>query len=243
MSRLLLCTLKILALSALFFSTVSNAQNAIATPDGSTTYIIKPDYRKCAYPLCGGWFLTPVNQHSLRLENEDESYENSLLLPQSIYVSSVNYRRMGLTPEQVKELEMNIYNSHVLVRGIVSRSTIKPPQSPATATLVAIGAWTSANKNPAVGPYLKISSSGIMCITTPCPYYNAELLNSSFMTQFHELNLEKAELDREQTARAWQDIATQGLIMTGIKYQSQGMTGPGTGIAATQVFFAFPGKQ
>lgn len=242
MSRLLLWTLKVLAISALIFSTASNAQDAIVQPDGATSYIIKPDYRKCAYPFCGGWFLTPVNQYSLHLESEDESYENSLLLPNTIYVSAVNYRRLGLTPEQIKELEARMHNSQVLVRGLVSRSAITQKKSVATATLIATGAWTSANKNPAVGPYLKVSSSGIVCITTPCPYYNAELINNRFMTQFHELTFEKAELDREQTARAWQAVASEGLIMTGIKYQSQGMTGPGTGISATQVFFTFPEK-
>lgn len=234
-------TLTICALSGLFLSAWATAQEAISPlPDQGKTYIVKPDYRKCAFPMCGGWFLTPVNEFSRQLETDDEAYENSLIQATSIYVAYIDYRRLGLTREQLRELESAIHSEQALLRGVITRNSVTPQATDRIATLHANGAWVSANKREAYGPYLNITSSGIVCITTPCPYYTADLINTLFSANFDELNFEKAELDREQTARAWQAVASKGLVITGVKYESQGMTGPGTGIAATKVFFAFP---
>lgn len=237
-------SLKICALISVFISPGVLAQDVIRpAPNEGTTYLVKPDYRKCAFPMCGGWFLTPLNQFSRQLESDEEAYENSLLPPKSIYVAYIDYRRLGLTREQQRELESEMHNEQALLRGVLSRSGVVTPETSASATLQANGAWVSANKREPYGPYLRISSTGIVCITTPCPYYKAELINTGFSTVFDDLNLEKAELDREQTGRAWQAVASEGLVITGVKYESEGMTGPGTGIAATKVFFSFPGKQ
>ena len=56
-------SLKIGLLSLLAFSPWLVAQDVISpAPNEGSTYVVKPDYRKCAFPMCGGWFLTPVNQ-------------------------------------------------------------------------------------------------------------------------------------------------------------------------------------
>lgn len=243
MNLLFRWTLKTLALSAIFLAGYVNAQNAISPYPENASYLVKPDYRKCAFPLCGGWFLTPLNQFSHQLETEEEAYESSFYEPAAIYVAYMNYRRLGLTDEQTKELEAQMRAGQALLRGTVTRSSVSTQADiQRAATFYADGAWVSANKREAYGPYLKVSSSGIVCITTPCPYYKAKLINTRFETNFDDLNLEKAELDRQQTAQAWQAVATEGLVMTGVKYEFKGMTGTGTGVAATKVFFTFPSK-
>lgn len=235
--------IKTIAICAIFLSPGITAQDIISPfPAEAPTYRVEPDYRKCAFPMCGGWFLTPVNQYSTQFESEEEAYENALLEPRAIYVAYLNYRQLRLKPEQVKELETFARHGQALLRGNLTRGNITPEDTAAGRSLDVNGAWVGANKLEAYGPYLKVASSGIMCITTPCPYYKAKLINTRFTATFDDLNLEKAELDREQAARAWQALSTDGLIMTGVKYESRGMTGPGTGIAATKVFFAYPEK-
>ena len=206
------------------------------TPVKATTYSVKPDYRKCAFPQCGGWFLTPVNQYSLQLEDSDQAYQQSLLVPNAIYVAYINYKPLGITPLQVQQLETSMRQGQALLRGNIASSKT-------TKTFFAQNAWTSPNTSEAVGPYLKVSSSGIVCITTPCPYYKAELINTSYSSNFDELLFEKAGLDKDQEALAWQAVASDGLVITGVKYPSQGQTGTGTGVSATKVFFSFPPKK
>ncbi|MET0357731.1 MAG: DUF6748 domain-containing protein, partial [Cellvibrio sp.] len=226
--------LKALAIGSLLFSIGALAQEK-PIKNSATTYTVKPDYRKCAFPACGGWYLTPVNQYSLQLENEDEAYQNSLLLPNTIYVSTINYKALGLSTAQIQELESILRSGQGLLAGnVVSLSS---SANLATKTLVAQAAWTSPTKTDPVGPYLKVSSSGIVCITTPCPYFTAQLINSTYSTNFHELTFGKAELDREQEARAWQAVSSGGLVLTGVRFVSQGQVGTGTGISATKVFF------
>ncbi len=243
LSRIL--TTILIACSATLLAIASHAQIA-AKPEPSRsgiTYLVKPDLRKCAFPMCGGWFLTPINQYSLQLENEGEAYQSLSLLPNSIYVANINYKALGLKPAQIEVLEADMRNEQALLRGnITSNSQAKTIAPSPTKTLVVKGAWIGANKTVALGPYLKVASSGIVCITTPCPYYRASLVNSLYSTNFHELTLTKAELTREQEAQAWQAVASEGLIMTGLTYESKGQTGPGTGISATKVFFPFPTK-
>lgn len=235
MNRYLHRSVKFLLVCAgLLFGFACTAQDKIA-PTKGTTYTVKPDYRKCASPMCGGWFLTPVNQYSLQLEDSDEAYQHSLLVPNTVYVAYINYKLLGLTPLQVQALETSMRQGQALLRGTITSSSTK--------TFIAQNAWTSPNTSLAVGPYLKVSSSGIVCITTPCPYYKAELINTSYISNFDELLFEKAGLDKEQEAQAWQTVATDGLILTGVKYPSQGQTGQGTGVSATKVFFAFPPKK
>lgn len=228
--------------STLFLGQMSHAQSIIKPePLTATTYTVKPDYRKCAFPMCGGWFLTPVNQYSSQLETENEAYQNSLIQPNSVYVAFINYKRLGLTDKQIQELEAAMHTGQALLRGTLS-PTPTSHKALRPQTLVVNSAWVGANKTEPVGPYLKVSSSGIMCITTPCPYYKAELINTLFSVNFDDLSFAKAELDREQEAQAWQAVSSTGLIMTGIKYEYQGFAGVGTGVSATKVFFAFPAK-
>lgn len=239
----------LLALLAAVFSLSAHAQTIISPEPTGTTYIVKPDYRKCAFPMCGGWFLTPVNQYSVQLQTEDEAYQSAALLPNSIYVAYINYKRMGLTEKQIAELDSAIHSEQALLRGTVINSPISGRVTTRSKTLVANGAWVGANKNTPIGPYLKISSTGIVCITTPCPYFKAALINSNYSSEIHDLSLEKALLDREQEAQAWQAISTDGLVMTGITYETIGFDetgaepGKGIGVAATKVFFAFPAKR
>ena len=244
MTRLIFRSLKVFLLSGFtLFSFGCIAQDtSTATPPGilpikATTYSVKPDYRKCAFPLCGGWFLTPVNQYSLQLEGSDEAYQHSLLVPNTIYVAHINYKQLGITPPQVQQLEVSMGQGQALLRGYIATNSVTAK------TFVAQNAWTSPTTSEAVGTYLKVSSSGIICITTPCPYYKAELINTSYTSNFDELIFEKAELDRDQEALAWQAVATDGLVLTGTKYESKGQTGTGTGVSATKVFFTFPTKK
>ncbi len=232
----------------------SQAQTVIKPEPTGITYSVKPDYRKCAFPMCGGWYLTPVNQYSLALQTEDEAYESSALLPNTIYVAYINYKQLGLTTKQIAELETAIRSEQALLRGNILNTPKTTKQlvrkaAAQTQTLTVNGAWIGANKNTPVGPYLNITSTGIVCITTPCPYFRATIINSDYSSELHDLSLEKAGLDREQEALAWQALSTRGLVITGTKYESPGFDpagrepGKGVGVAATKVFFVFPPRK
>lgn len=227
----------------------ANAANITNPTRAGTFYAVKPDYRKCAFPMCGGWHLTPVNQYSIQPQTEDEAYDSLGLLPNSIYVSYLNFKTMGLSAKQVEELKGLIHTQQVLLRGNVTSKKPTVRNTFKVSTLNANGAWVSANNNMPIGPYQKITSTGIICITTPCPYFNTQFLNGDYSAQIDDLNLDAVELTEAQQAAAWEAISTTGLIITGTTYTFTGFDetgaepGIGNGVKASQVFFSYPAKR
>lgn len=227
----------------------ANAQSKNLSAKAGTIYSVKPDYRKCAFPLCGGWHLTPVNQYSLQPQTEEEAYDSLTLLPNSIYVSYLNFKALGLKKKHIEELQGFIHTQTVLLRGHITSTKTTSKNSAKMNTLNANGAWVSANNKDPIGPYQKITSTGIICITTPCPYFKTQFLNTDYSSQIDDITLDAAELTETQLAAAWEAISTNGLIMTGTTYHFTGFDetgaepGIGTGVKATQVFFSYPAKR
>jgi len=203
-------------------------------------FSVSPDLRRCIYPLCGGWHLNPVNIATLGFQNEEQATTAPAQFA-PIYVARINYRALGLSKEQIQKFEQEAYAGKTLARGrlVEIRHWSKQFGQPVY-ELVASGTWIAANNQTPFGPYLDVKSSGIVCITTPCPYYEAELINTSIFSLFDEVTFARAGLNREQEARAWRAISEGGLFMTAVTFPFQGMAGEGTGLAATQVYFSFP---
>jgi len=246
-----LLSLSLLAITLIATTmTTANAANKKATDSVRTGiyYSVTPDYRKCAFPMCGGWHLTPVNQYSLQPQTEDEAYDSLALLPNTIYVSYLNFKKMGLSEKQTDELKGLIHTQQVLLRGNITSKKSTLRNTFKANTLNANGAWVSANSNTPIGPYQTITSTGIVCITTPCPSFKTQFLNGDYTAQIDEINFDSAELTDAQQAAAWLAISTKGLIITGTTFTFLGFDetgaepGVGNGIKATQVFFSYPFK-
>jgi hypothetical protein len=201
-------------------------------------YTIQLDYRLCPAPTCGGWWLTKVNQYTVKPSDELLSGSITPIIPNPIHVTKIDYTALHLKPSQILVFENNIGAGRAFIRGVVAPYTV---QNYPTNLLKATGTWLAVNDTVASGPYMNVRSTGIVCITTPCPYYEAQLLNIGYRTLVHELDLKRAELTDKQLQVAWNEVSGKGLIMTGLRYSSQGQTGSGLGVAATRVFFTFPG--
>lgn len=238
-----------LMLTATTIANTANAQATVKPIKLGSVYSVQPDYRKCAFPMCGGWHLTPVNQYSIYPQSEDEAYASRSLLPNSIYVSYLNFTALGLKKKQIEELQGLIHIQQVLLRGNITSKKTTSKNTFKVSTLNANGAWVSANNKTPVGPYQKITSTGIVCITIPCPYFKTQFLNSNYSAQIDDLNFEAAELTEAQQTAAWEAISTTGLIITGTTYNFTGFDetgaepGIGTGVKASQVFFSYPAKK
>ena len=236
--------LKTLAIGSAFLLSLGSMAQEILKPiepipakDIGTTYTVEADAKN------GGWILTAVNQYAARTQSEEEAFQSALLASNTVHVSKIDYKGLGLKPGQEKELEANLRSGQGLVAGNVVNRPVAPPGKEKTNALDARAAWVSPTKTQAVGPYLKVSSSGIVCITTPCPYFTVKLINNTYTVNYDALIFDRAELDRDQEARAWQAVSSEGLVLTGVRFFPEQQTGTGTGISATKVFFPFPAKK
>ncbi len=204
------------------------------------TYSITPDLRRCPSPLCGGWFITPVNMLTMGLLSETETLKMaSAVSPAAMYVADLEFSCTQWSEAEKAEF------AHAALQGaaLVSGQMIERPSAAASNGFINLfvvrDAFTAASKNLPVGPYLSVQPSGITCVTTPCPYFSADVVNSNMVYEFHDLTFAKAGLSAEEEQAARAQLASGALLVTGVA----GQTGAGTGINVTQVFWAYPPKK
>ena len=97
------------------------AGSAAAMPPVGTTFPervfrLQPDTRRCMSPLCGGWWITPVN--TSRLVCPDGTRRTAC------YVASTEWADLGLDPVTSAALVQAAYLGDALVEGVVEIQSV-----------------------------------------------------------------------------------------------------------------------
>lgn len=161
-------------------------------------FSIRPDYRKCAAPLCGGHFAQAVNRHRTRCADGSVAPE--------CYVAELKYD--GSLPN----------TDHVLVRGSIESNV--SPDFGELGQLVISEMWGSATAAKPSGAFFRVSNSGIVCITTPCPTVQLERLNTPWNRTVSATDLEAVGASPEQL-----DAAVESFRCRRIDCERQGKKG------------------
>lgn len=156
-------------------------------------FSLRPDYRKCASPMCGGYFAKAVNRRWTRCADGSFARE--------CYVAAVDYA--GSLPD----------TDHVLVRGRIESHVF--PDFGDLGRLVISDAWGSATSADPTGAFFRVSDSGIVCVTTPCPTIQLERLNTPRMRTVSELDLAAVGATQEQLQAAAAAFDAGELIVSG----------------------------
>ena len=123
----------------------------------SSFYTIRRDVRRCASPMCGGYFIQLVNESRTRCHNGR--------FMKDCYVASIEWNGQ---PEP--------QHDRALVRG--SLSTF-PGHGGRFGVLRAREVWIPAGNTRASGTYFRVRDRGIRCIAAPCETHHEAKLNSS----------------------------------------------------------------
>lgn len=75
----------------------------------SAVYAVRPDLRMCPSPACGGWWITKVNQPTMRCVDGSTA--------QWCYVAEIDWTALGLSPADEGRLVQEAASERVLVRG------------------------------------------------------------------------------------------------------------------------------
>lgn len=160
----------------------SSAQEA--TTEGLQTrdsYLVvtRVDTRKCAYPQCGGYFVKAVNQARTRCADGS--------LQKECHAVQLNTNALGWSPEQRGAFEAGFAQGHALVRGVLAPA---PAGFYTADALTVTEAWQAQGlRNKPLGIYYNVKSTGIVCITAPCPSLAATKLNTTAPTLNPDLDL------------------------------------------------------
>ncbi len=194
----------------------------IVPPAGATYFTVRPDFRKCIAPVCGGWFVKAVNRASFRCPDGSVKKE--------CYVGKESIGIAGLSDAQIAEIRQAMQSSRILIRGrllgIVDYGL-----------LFIDGAWLSVSAQSPSGIFINVRDNGIVCVMDPCPSYDGTILNKYVVKSLAGYDLSEVEASDEQFELAREAIGSEnGLMMAGRFVEVTGPGGSAQGIAASQFY-------
>ena len=188
----------------------------------STFYTIRHDLRRCASPMCGGYFIKLVNQSRTRCANG--RYMNEC------YVASIEWN--GL-PEPDK--------NGALVRGSLRKTN--DDRHGRFGVLRAREVWLPTSNNQASGTYYRVRDRGVRCIAAPCETHHEAKLNTSVSRNIAGVDLSGAGAPENALSEANQAMTSpDGVLIVGKHSRVTGPAGRSQTLKATQLYLrAKPG--
>jgi hypothetical protein len=126
-------------------------------------FMVRPDVRRCASPLCGGYWVSRVNNAQTRCANGRWARE--------CYVAEIDWRG-----------RVKIEARKALLRGgIIAR---RYPNFGNLGAFRVTESWQSSTETPANGIVFRVRDRGLRCITHPSPVSDA--FGQQIKREFHE---------------------------------------------------------
>jgi hypothetical protein len=194
-------------------NTPATAPDSLAST--STFYTIRRDLRRCAAPMCGGYFIKLVNQPRTRCANGRSMSE--------CYVASIEWN--GL-PEPERD--------GALVRGTL---TSRGDRHGTYGVLRAREVWTPASGNQPSGTFFRVRDRGLRCIAAPCETHREAKLNTSVSRNVAGVDLSGTGAADNVTGDAFAAMTSQeGVLVAGFNSPVTGPAGRSQTLKATQFY-------
>lgn len=214
----------------------SEEDGADAKADGAggvyTYFEISRDMRKCASPMCGGFFLDRLNHATTKCV--DGQYQDQCYAPE------LDMSEAGLSAAAFDKLNAAATKSsgggvHAIVRGRFAKGNSTP--SPTLGRFVVTEAWVSQSDAVASGVFAKIADNGVRCIAAPCSSTTEKGLNTSRSANIAEVDFSESGVSDSVLAEVGNDMFTpSGVIIAGDRYSFKFEGRKGKGRTATAVF-------
>jgi hypothetical protein len=160
-------------------------------PTGGDLYLVRPDLRRCASPLCGGSWVRRVNRASTRCGDGARRRE--------CYVASLSGAELP--------------DGAGLARGRIVPARI--PSFPELDRLDAAASWRATPGGKDGGIVYRVRDNGVRCITHPCFSLTAGVAESTRRQTLSSLDLRTAGALPALERRARAAVARTGLYAAG----------------------------
>lgn len=182
----------------------------------STYYTIRADMRRCASPMCGGYFVGRVNQSLTRCANGKSQKE--------CYVASIDWNGH---PE--------IEPPKALLRGSL---ITKGDRRGKYGTLKVLESWKAAGStSPDTGTFFRVRDRGLRCIAAPCPTHHEAKLNNTLSRNVAGVDLNTAQADETAIGLAFQAMTgPEGILIRGTHTPVSGPAGRSQMLKASQFY-------
>ena len=188
-------------------------------------YQLRPDYRRCIAPLCGGVFVKKVNRRYTRCADGQ--------LLKECYVAQVDTASLGFNPLSTG-LSIG-FDTALLVKGRILAKKYEGFGNLGVFQLRA--AFRPASAAPAAGRFVGIQNNGIVCVTSPCFSFDQFVLNRKHVRSVSQFDLSRVDADPTDLDQAQQIIgAGDVLLAAGNNRQVNARAGNGVAFIATQFY-------
>lgn len=168
-------------------------------------YMVRRDFRRCASPICGGYFIKLVNLKATPCLDG--------VFRSECYVSAIDWSSLKVSLDELIKIQ-NDDGSRVILRGNIIPVTF--PLFGEFGNLRVKEAFYAATNAPAKGTFVAIKDNGIRCITTPCFSTDNLVLNKPKTSPVSSIDLSQTGATQKQLDAATSEIFSKGLIAVGI---------------------------
>lgn len=179
-------------------------------------YSIRPDLRKCVSPLCGGYWISAVNQKSTRCAGGRQQAE--------CYVAKINWAAIGLDGSEGASLVLG-HQRQSEFSSFGSLGVLTPGD-----------AWRPATDAPPEGTWFGLRDNGMRCITSPCYSIDERTLNGRQLQTISDVDL--------SGVAALEALVEDELLAVGenVVVPDAGPAGDGLTMVASQFFLRVTAK-
>jgi len=174
----------------------------IAPGESDDYFSIRRDYRRCAHPFCGGYWVRSVN------EAQTECGDGTVA--DECYVTHLDLIVLGLSEREQSELRSDV--DGLILRGGWGLTELDGR------TLMFFEveeAWRALTDAEPDGWIFKAMDNGVRCVTTPCDTLEAAYLNYPWWFGVDRLDLRRVGLTDDQIADVRAGIADGGVLVAG----------------------------
>ena len=201
---------------------------AQASAPDSTFYALRADMRKCASPMCGGYFVRRVNQTLTTCANGEQMAE--------CYIAGIDWN--GTT---------QVDPDRALIRGTLLTQE-------GYGALKVSEVWQAMADSTPSGGFYRVRDLGIRCIAAPCETHDEATLNTTIARKIAGVDLPEVNLRPEISKTRMEEISkpemeeiskalrsNEGVLMAGSLVDVSGPAGRSKKLNATQLYLRVSG--
>jgi hypothetical protein len=179
-------------------------------------YTLRRDLRRCASPMCGGYWVKQVNQTLTRCVDGTSKSE--------CYVAGIEWNHQPQIDER-----------KALLRGTIERKKFSRGQT--FGVFRVSESWEATSEVPQSGSYYRVRDRGLRCITFPCETHFEAKLNSNLQGNIAGVDITNTGASDEAVSAANQQMTgSDGVLVTGSHFPVKGPGGRSVTLKATRFY-------
>ncbi|HEX2689499.1 MAG TPA: DUF6748 domain-containing protein [Kofleriaceae bacterium] len=186
-----------------------------ATGDAYTYYEVTADLRRCASPLCGGWFLRRLNRPTTRCHDGREA--------EACYTPVLDWSEANVPDVQQTKL-LDASHRDAVSEGVyaIARGQFAPTNTtprPELGRFVVSEAWVAEGDSVSQGEFVRVRDNGRRCPAAPCPHLTETTLNTPRSANIAQIDWTPSGLSDRQIEAFRQAMFTpDGVLIAGYRY-------------------------